>query len=428
MRIAFVLNGFPSVSETFILRNIVFLIQQGHSVHIYAERPVPEPPVVHEDVRRFSLLQYVRYWSPAPRSKIGRLKGAVSRVIKWGWRNPAVVWNALNIFRNGRHALNLNLINNLLPDQHVSGEYDVIHCHYGPNGERAVALRLLRAFKGAIITTFHGYDANLLPRIYGPQLYRQLFRHGDLFTVGSEFMRRRILALGAPAARIVKIPMGVDLSRHKFVERTIQEGEAFKLLTVARLVEVKGIEFALRAVALVKAKLPTFRYRIAGDGRLRGRLELLAEELHLGDTVEFLGAVSEAEAVELFKHAHAFLLPSIVTQTGEEENQPVVLAEAQAAGLPVIASDIGGVAESMRDGESGYLVKPGNPESIAEAILRVAGHPASWGAMGRAGRAYVEEKFNLDKRNEQLMGLYDSVIYPAKTSGSVELSLSQAEQ
>ncbi|WP_395747009.1 glycosyltransferase [Prosthecobacter sp.] len=414
MRIAFVINGFPAVSETFILRQIVYLIQQGHSVDIYAERPVPEPPVVHEDVRRLGLLQHTRYWPAVPRGRLERLKGAVSRLMIWGWRNPVVIVDALNGFRHGRHAWNLNRLNNLLPDQRVSGEYDVIHCHYGPNGERAVALRQLRAFKGPVITTFHGYDANLLPRVFGPHLYRRLFRHGDLFTVGSEFMRRRILRLGAPEDKIVKMPMGVDLARYQFNERKKKEqDEPFRLLTVARLVEVKGIEFSLRAAALVKAKLPSFRYQIAGDGPLRGSLERLAAELHLGDTVEFLGAVSADEAIGLYETAHAFLLPSIVTQTGEEENQPVVLAEAQATGLPVIASDIGGVSESMRDGESGRLVPARDPGAIAEAVMHIAEHPDDWGKMGRAGRAYVEEKFDLNKLNQQMTEMYGAVILSA---------------
>jgi colanic acid/amylovoran biosynthesis glycosyltransferase len=219
-------------------------------------------------------------------------------------------------------------------------------------------------------------------------------------------MRRRIASLGAPKNRIVQLPMGVDISRYRFVERQKAEDGEFRLLTVARLVEVKGIEYALRAAAIVKTKCPRLRYKIGGDGPLRSKLEALAAELGLEQTVEFLGEVNQEDVLPLYEAAHGFVLPSIVTYSGEEDNQPVVLAEAQASGLPVIATAIGGIPESIRDGESGLLVQPRNPEALASAILRLADHPEAWGRMGRAGRMNVEERFNLERLNDQLVDLY----------------------
>jgi colanic acid/amylovoran biosynthesis glycosyltransferase len=410
MKIAFVVGAFPTVSETFILAQIVGLLQRGHEVDIYADRPVPRPPKVHADVGRFRLLERTQYREPMPGAKPARLKSAASRLIRRGWRHPVIALDSLNIFCHGRKALNLSLVHEWFPAQYFKWDYDVIHCHFGPNGERAILMRRAGAKEGPIITTFHGYDANLLPRIHGLKLYRTLFKHGDLFTVGSEFMRRRIVSLGAPKDRIVKLPMGVDISRYRFVERQKAEDGEFRLLTVARLVEVKGIEYALRAAAIVKTKCPRLRYKIAGDGSLRSKLEALAAELGLAQTVEFLGAVNQEDVLPLYEAAHGFVLPSIVTDSGEEESQSVVLAEAQASGLPVIATAIGGIPESIRDGKSGWLVQPQNPEALASAILRLANHPERWGQMGRAGRLHVEEHFNLERLNDQLVNLYCLVL------------------
>ncbi len=414
MRIGYFVNAFPSLSETFILNQIIGTIQRGHEVIIHADRPNPDPPKIHADVERYGLIERTRYREPVPFRRVVRLRRALAGIARWGWRHPSCVLDSLNYFRHGRQALNLSVLNSWLPENETAEGYDVIHCHFGPNGQRTVAMRLVGALRGPIITTFHGYDANLLPRIHGRKIYTQLFRHGDLFTVGSEFMRRRILSLEAPAERIVNMPMGVDVTRYLSLEDRRSDNGEFRLLTIARLVEVKGIEYVLRALALLKRKRPRLRYCIAGDGPLRTKLEALTTELGLAPMVEFLGAVSQEEALKLYEAAHGFVLPSVVTESGEEENQPVVLAEAQASGLPVIATAIGGIPESMCDGESGLLVPQRNAEALASAILWLTDHPESWSRMGRAGRKFVKKHFDLDGLNDQLVDLYRAVIAHAK--------------
>ena len=260
------------------------------------------------------------------------------------------------------------------------------------------------------MTTFHGYDVNKLPRIYGPQLYKTLFRNGEVFTVGSEFLKRRIIALGAPDNRIAKLPMGVDLSRFPFSERKRSNNGELRLLTVARLVEVKGIEYALHALVSLKEKYPGARYQIIGDGPLRAKLEALSSELGLAEKVDFLGELSRDVVVEKFMAAHAFILPSVVTASGEEENQSVALAEAQASGLPVIATAIGGNSEFIRDGLSGFLVPPRNSKALASSIEWFVEHPEAWGPMGRAGRVHVESLFGLERSNKRLLEIYHSAM------------------
>lgn len=409
MKIAVIVNAFPSVSETFILRQIIGLLQRGHDVDIDAERPAAPVIKPHADIERFRLIDRTHYRTPMPAQWPARLRSAASRMARWGWRRPGRMLDSLNAFHHGREALNLRLLHDRFPERYVGERYDVIHCHFGPNGRRAVEMREVGALRGPIITTFHGYDANVLPRLFGPRLYASLFDKGDLFIVPSEFMRRRIISLGAPSERIVKLLNGADLSQLPFVERRRAEDGTFRILTVGRLVTVKGIEDVLRAIAIAAARCPGLRYVVAGDGPLRGSLQALTAELGLGHAVEFLGAVSQEEVPCLYETAHAFVLASVTTGDGEEDNQPVVLAEAQASGLPVIATRTGGLPECIRAGESGLLVPAQSPEALASAILWLADHPEAWPRMGRAGRAYVEENFDLDKLNDQLVDCYRSV-------------------
>jgi colanic acid/amylovoran biosynthesis glycosyltransferase len=409
MKIAFFLNEFPVISETFLLNQIVGLIRRGHELDIHAQWPVePANKGQHADVKRYRLLDRAHF-HPMPEAQLARFGSAAGRLARWGWRHPKITLDSLNIFRHRRSALNLTLLHELLPALEFPQRYDVVHCHFGPNGQRAVAWRDFGALLGPIITTFHGYDVNQLPQIEGPYLYQRLFNEGELFTVGSEFMKKRIIALGAPEDRIVKLPMGIDLSRFRFTERIKNHDGELRLLTVARLVEVKGIEHAIRAVASLKEKYSRIHYQIVGDGPLRAELEGLASRRGLANNVEFLGALPQEKVIELYRDAQIFLLPSIVTESGEEEGQSLVLAEAQASGLPVIGSRIGGIPESIREGKSGLLVPPQDPSALARAIEQLAEHPQAWGQMGRVGRAHVEDCFDLEKLNDRLVDLYRMV-------------------
>jgi len=410
VNIAFVVNTFPQFSETFILSQIVGLLRRGHQVVIYAEQPDGDLAAVHPEVDQYRLLERTQYRTGCPAGRWDRTRGAAALLCRWGWRIPRRTLESLNVFRHGRRALNLNMLYDSLPREQIGACHDVVHCHFGPNGQRAVAARRAGAFRAPIITTFHGFDANVLPRSFGPGYYRYLFRHGDLFTVGSEFMRRRILGCGAPADRIVHLPMGVDTERFAFSNRSIPPDGRIAVLTVARLAEVKGIEYVLHAIALIKSQYPKLQYVVAGDGPLRDSLSALTVKLGITDQVRFLGAVSRDRIPGLHRAAHIFVLASVVTASGEEENQPVSVAEAQASGLPVIATSIGGIPESLRDGASGFLVPPRDPHAIAAALTWLIENQDAWSRMGRAGRRHVEQHFDGEKLNDRLIDIYRTAL------------------
>src|SRR5262245_26307486 len=286
MKIAYLVNSFPVISETFILNQITDLLERGDDVHIYSQWPRRQATKTHEDIARYNLMDRVTYDPDMARSWVRRIPEAVFRLTRWGWKAPLITFDCFNVARHGRRALNLSVVYERLPAHRMPSEFDIIHCHYGPNGNRAITLRKYGALRGPVITSFHGYDVNLLPKLHGPELYRELFSAGDLFTVGSEFIRGKIVELGANPHRVVKLPMGVDLEKFHFVERTrMPDNRRVEIISVARLVEVKGIDYALHAVrSLLDSKLPV-RYRVAGDGPLRQRLEDLRRELHLDDAV-----------------------------------------------------------------------------------------------------------------------------------------------
>jgi colanic acid/amylovoran biosynthesis glycosyltransferase len=288
--------------------------------------------------------------------------------------------------------------------------YDIIHCHFGPNALVGLFARDAGILHGKLITTFHGYDVNTYPRKHGHDVYRRLFQRGDLFTANSRFTAGRAEALGCPKDKIVVLPVGVDLGDFKHTVRKATPGEEIRLLTVARLVEVKGIEYGIRAVARVTRSFPRIRYQIVGDGPMLTQLRELADNLGVAGSVDFLGGQTRDEVGRLYDRAHLFLLPGVVGSDGAQEGQGLVLLEAQACGIPVLATRVGGIPESVLDGDSGYLVGQRDVDALSKKLAHLIEHPELWPEMGRKGRALVEGKFDADSLHEQLVGIYQGVL------------------
>jgi len=159
--------------------------------------------------------------------------------------------------------------------------------------------------------------------------------------------------------------------------------------TAAVLEERKGHRFLLEAAAELKRQGRRLKYRIAGDGSQREKLERLAQSMGLQQDVEFLGFVSDVPA--FLSAIDIFVLPSLFEGLG------VAVLEAMAAARPVVASDTGGLRELVADGETGLLAAPGDSIALARAIAQLASQPERMRAMGASGRARVEKYFTMEK-------------------------------
>ena len=174
------------------------------------------------------------------------------------------------------------------------------------------------------------------------------------------------------------------------------------MVAVARLVEKKGLGYLIEAAALLRWQGSEVRVRIAGDGPLRGQLATLAEELGVEHMVELLGPRSPDEIRELLEEADLLAAPSVIADDGDRDTMPVVVKEALAMEVPVVASDEVGLPEVVRP-EWGRLVPPGDPKALADAIDALLALPAEQRVeMGRAGRAFVLEECSLERETSRL--------------------------
>ena len=199
----------------------------------------------------------------------------------------------------------------------------------------------------------------------------------------SESTRDDLVRRGVPASRIEVIHPGVDAGHYR-PDPAETRAATPSFLYVGRLKRYKGVETALRALAQVRRTRSDVTLDIAGQGDDRARLERTAAQLGLDAAVRFLGFVGEDEKVRLLRRAWATVFPS------PKEGWGIVNVESAACGTPVIASDRPGLRDSVRHGETGFLVPHGDPAALAERMLQLAGDPALVARLGGAARRFAE--------------------------------------
>ena len=317
------------------------------------------------------------------------------------WKLPRIGWQMLT----GDAQPYLRLLGRRRPS--------LIHAHFGIEGVSALGLAM--QLEIPLVTTFHGFDATLKTHaMLGspawfryPLLRRKLAREGNLFLCASSFIRQKLLETGFPESRTHTHYIGVDC-------QTIRPRAAFEetplILHVARLVEVKGTRYLLRAFATVARKYDRVQLLIIGDGPLRRQLHALTASLGMQDRVEFLGAVPHVAVLSWMRKAAMLVLPGIRTATGREEGLGMVLLEAAATGLPIVGSRVGGIPECILEGKTGFLVPERDEDALARRMAELLEDPVRRHRMGAAGRALVEDRFDIDRQTAVLESFYDSLL------------------
>lgn len=284
----------------------------------------------------------------------------------------------------------------------------LLHAHFGPDG--MMAMRTADRHRLPLVVSFHGYDATRRDDSFttaGGRLWlahrAELFDRAAFLLANSEFVRERLIALGARADKVVLHRIGVDLGR--FAPEASSEPD--HVVFVGRLAAVKGIEIAVRAMAVVRRSHPSARLTVVGDGPLRSEMEVLATSL--GVDVTWRGALPFDHVLTELSTASVVVAPSITAPNGQPEALGLSLVEAQACGIAVVASRSGGIPETVMDGVTGLLAEEGSVDETASHIARLLDDSELRSRLGRAGREHVTREFDLTKQSRRLSELYDRV-------------------
>ena len=397
-RVAFVLKGYPRLSETFIAQEIAALERRGLEILIVSLRHPTDARrhAVHDEIRA-ALLYLPEYLYQEPlrvfRSWIHLRKSENYRNARNTWLRDLARDPTPNRIRRFGQAL--VLANELPPDVRR------LHAHFlhtPASVTRYAALLAGLAWTGSA----HAKDIWTTPEWEK----REKLASCEWLVTCTAVNHAHLAAL-APAGRVELVYHGLDLRRFPFqeIEKQAKTGNdpnnPVIILSVGRLVEKKGTDVLLEALARLPGQLH-WRLVHAGGGPLKDKLARRARALGIAARVEWRGARTQAELLAEYRAADLFALASRVARDGDRDGLPNVLAEAQSQGLASVATSVAGIPELIEDGRTGLLVAPESPAALALALEGLIIDPARRRALGEAGRRRVRAEFGLDENIERL--------------------------
>jgi colanic acid/amylovoran biosynthesis glycosyltransferase len=389
MRLSVLVDQFPELSETFIASELHELRRQGHEPAVEAGRPAPNPNSAAAEGLRVSYVE-------------GEGRAGRGRALAWlVARHPLRALRDLLDRRRWRREEGVRPLRHLAPVARrvVARRSTHLHAHFGA-GAALDAMRLGRLLGLPYSFATHGYDIYERPANLVEKHDRAAFAVSDC-DYSIEHLRG--VVGGEAARRIHRIVLGVDGER--FARRTAYPGGG-TVLAVARLVEKKGLAYLVDAAAALRGHHALERVLIVGEGPLRGELEGLIART--GAPVELLGARPPEAVRDLLEEAALLAMPCVVAANGDRDTMPVVVKEALAMEVPVVATNEVGLPEVVRAGW-GRLVPPRDSGALSRAIRELLELPAERRAeMGRAGREFVLEHCDIRRETARLTELIGS--------------------
>jgi colanic acid/amylovoran biosynthesis glycosyltransferase len=408
LRVGYLLSEFPKLSETFVADEIREHVERNLDLTVISlRRPRPE------QMRKLHALPRVSIENVFSQRRWLYLVEQLWLVTAALFTLPPL-WRVLlgRGYGNVQERISILALAYRLRQIELRRPIDVLHCHFGRQGRYAAILRSIGLLRARIVTTFHGFDISSTLTTRGRDHYDILFKFGDLFLPISEYWARVLRELGCDPDRIVVHHMGVDCSRKALDARNRQNNEALRLISIGRMVEKKGHQFTLQALAELRKRRPGLQisFDLVGDGPLLQDLSVEASELGLNDVVTFHGARSHRATLALLRRASVFVLPSVTSGDGDMEGIPVSLMEAMADGMPVISTYHSGIPELIDNGVSGLLVPERDASALAGALEYMIDNTPAWPQFSRAGRRKVEAEFNRHTLSSRLQELYRGLI------------------
>ena len=397
--VGYVLRKFPVLSETFVLNEILALEARGLDVHVFALAPSRDPRF-HEGVGRLRAtihhvpgISDVRTLLSHARSQAGRgsrrFRRQLLEVLAAG--RPKLLWRFLQAA--------------YVADRARRARIRHLHAHFA-NHPATVAHQASRLLGIPFSFTAHAYDVY---RDADTRVIARKMRDARFTITVSEYNADflRSLANGS-RPRVELVRNGIDMRR--FSPPATRPDGPFTILTVARLVEKKGLRFLVEACRNLRDRGLPFRCEIVGKGEQQPLLDGLIRQWDLRDRVTLVGALAQQEIVERYRRAHVVVLPCIVGSDGNRDGLPVSIVEALACGVPVISTAVTGIPEVVHHEVNGLLVPEGDATGLSDALERVMRDSELRTRLSAAARASVMEDFDQAKTAARLWTLFEEAL------------------
>ena len=400
MNIYFKLKAFPQVSETFIVNNLVYAKQRGFDIKIITDRYLGLENSSQADIlKKYNIETDIVKPFSFSKNKFKKLFQVL------------FILSHLRILKYVYAYYKLKRKKNLLPlatlYQYRNLKNGILHVHFNNALEALIDLAKIGYIKPKCIVTFHGYDAFLDDREGFQKKYGVFYRkHVVAVTTNSNYLKEKVVQLGVDESKINVVPIGFDPKRFKGSPRELPESENIKLITVGRLVQLKGQIYMIKALSKLKQKDYNISYTIVGSGNYENTLKTETENLGLTDHIYFEGSKTQEEIKTYLQKSNLFILPSTYDDNnGRKEAFGLVSLEAQATGLPVIGFISGGFPDTIIEGKTGFAVENRNIEQLADKIEHLISHPSIYLKMSKAAINHAQ-KFDHQKTTQQYLDLY----------------------
>lgn len=402
--VAFVVKGYPRLSETFIAQEILALQQAGMDIEIVSLR-APRDDKVHPVHREITAeVRYLPEYIQDDPKRVLRGWWKARRLP--GYRAARAAW-----LRDLRRDFTRNRVRRwgqaMVLATELPARFERLHSHFMHTP--ASVTRYAAMMRSTPWTcSAHAKDIWTSP----DWELKDKLGSAEWTVTCTEFGWKHLCGLAEDESRVHLVYHGLDLDRFErgAIERTKSDGSAgqrpVKLLTVGRAVEKKGIDTLLESLAKLKDGLE-WEWHHVGGGELSEQLKAQADALDLGDRVHWHGSQPQEFVLGLYRSSDVFVLPCRVAGDGDRDGLPNVFMEAMSQGLPCVSTPVSGVPEIIREDVTGYMVEPDNVSMLAKALQGLITDPEKRERFGHAGEQRVRGQFDHRSGIGQLLDLFD---------------------
>jgi len=360
-KILFVVHTFPRLTETFILSQMKAFINAGYELSILS-RTKDELALMHQDIVDYNLLMNTTY------------------IDYYDKKNAAIVGIKMC-------------------------EYDIVYCQYDRIGCVFADLKEKNDFNGKLVVCVRGWPRKGNRMEDNPIEYARLFQQVDLILPVCHFFRNEFIKYGCPPEKIIVHHSAIDCDAIAYKKRDDSKKKVIDILTTARLINSKGLDKGINAIAHLIHKYSNIRYTIIGGGKLYESLKSLIGQYDMREKILLLGWQPHDIVKKALYNADMYVHPSMAC-----EGIPNAIMEAMASGLPVVSTDVNGTPELVRNNQTGIVVESGSIDKLAEGIERLIRDKKLRNLMGLKGRHYVEQEHNIVLENEKLLKLFEELM------------------
>lgn len=398
MRLGYLYSRYPVISQTFCDMEMLELERRGFDL-VIGSIHAPLTSLRHAHVGR--LHSPLIYAPPSPILRVWERKTKE----EGRWPEALIEEHRTKFGERAKpelRARNASYFAALFAAQNV----DHFHVHFANRAAHtAIFLKEISGIPFSV--TAHGQD--FMSDLDDDNLLRAICDAADFVAVETDYSRGLLQKRCPEAAlKIHRVYNGIDLSHFPFAGKQVVATGKLRIVSVGRLVEFKGFANLIEACARLHAKQLDFSCEIIGDGPLREELEQLITRLGLDEHVTLPGSLSQERVFEELHRADIFALAAIVDRNGASDVFPTVIQEAMSASRPVVSTQLAGIPETVRDGETGFLVPPNDIDALTDALEKLMRDRDLRVRFGQAARRRIEQNFSIEATIQPLIELLDN--------------------